>query len=116
MTIASKLALTCIAVTICLSGATTFAASKRHRSNALLMTIHLVMPGVCTFSFADQTFSLPEDEDVMLTTLRKLRRNWRSVSISGGIATPYRCVGHATYIAQRAGFKRGRFVAQQINR
>lgn len=113
---ASRLALTCIAVTICLSSATAFAATKRNRSTSLSMTIHFVPPAVCTLSFADQTFSLPKDEDIMVTALRKLRPNWRSVSISGGMETPYRCMGHAIYISQRAGFKKVGFVAQQTDR
>jgi hypothetical protein len=110
MRVMSKAALTCAALTLCLGGAAVFAAGKRRAP--LLMTIHFVPPAVCRISFSGQTFDLPDDEDSMVNALRELRRNWRSASISGDRETPYRCIGHAVYLAQRGGFKKVGFVAQ----
>jgi hypothetical protein len=111
-----KMVMACIATVACVIGATTFAAAKRDRSASLSMKIHFVPPAVCEVSFAGQTFSLPGDQDGMVTALQELRREWRSVSMSGGMETPYRCIGHVVYLAQRGGFKKVGFVAQPSER
>lgn len=111
-----KMAMARIAAAACVIGATTIAAAKRDRSAPLSMKVHFVPPAVCEVSVAGQTFSLPGDQDGMVTALQDLRRKWRSISMSGGMETPYRCIGHAIYLAQRAGFKKVGFEAQPSDR
>ena len=90
----------------------TFAASKRDRNLPLLVTIRFDPPANCEVGFSGQAFSLPKDEDRMVAAFRQLRRDWRSVSIVGGIEIPYRCMGHAIFLAQRGGLKKVGFTAE----
>ena len=106
----------CIVITACIAEATIAAAANRNATASLPMTVEFRPPFVCQVSFAGQTFSLPDERDGMVGALRELRRDWRSASIRGGMEAPYRCVGEAIYLAQRAGFKKVGFVAQPPDR
>jgi hypothetical protein len=91
---------------VCMLVATTsMAAAKRSPDRALPMVVRFTPPTTCEISVADQVFSLPEDEVPMTGALRELRNKWRSVSAVATGDIPYRCVGHAVFIAQRAGFQ-----------
>lgn len=107
-----KIVMACIATAACVFGAMEIATAKRSRNVPLSMTVNFVPPADCEISFAEQTFSLPSDEDSMVAALQKLRRDWRSISMTGVMQTPYRCIGHAIYLAQRAGFKKIGFAAE----
>lgn len=109
----SKAMLASVGATLCLLVATiTFAASKRDRNLPLLVTIRFATPATCEVGFSGQGFSLPKDEDRMVAAFRELRRDWRSVSIVGGVETPYRCIGQVIFLAQRGGFKKVGFKAE----
>ncbi len=73
---------------------------------ALPVTVGLSQAEVCEIRFAGQAFSLPNDDERMIAEIRKLRRYWRSasLSVSGEGDTPYRCIGGVIYLFQRAGF------------
>ncbi|QAY78982.1 hypothetical protein ETR14_22415 [Sphingosinicella sp. BN140058] len=88
------------------------AAAKRADQRQLPMAVRFNPPSACEIRFADQVFSLPDDEDRMIEALRELRKSWRSVTVSGDGNTPYRCIGHAVFVAQRAGFRKGGFTAE----
>jgi biopolymer transport protein ExbD len=107
-----KVVMACVATAACVFGAMKIATAQRSRNVPLSMTVNFVPPADCEISFAGQTFSLPIDEDSMVAALQKLRRDWRSISMTGVMQTPYRCIGHAIYLAQRAGFKKIGFAAE----
>jgi hypothetical protein len=113
MRIASKAAWAGVGATLCLLCATvTFASGKRQRDLSLPVTIRFTPPSTCEVSFSGQAFSLPDDEDRMVAALRELRRDWQSVAILGDGEAPYRCIGHAIFVAQRGGFARVDYKAQ----
>lgn len=105
-------ALAWVAATSCLLGATVAFARSRRDCNLLPVTVRINPPATCEVSFAGQVFSLPDDEGRIVAAFRELRRDWRSVSVVGGVGTPYRCIGHAIFLAQRGGFKNVGFEAE----
>lgn len=99
------------AATVC--GTTlAIAASRTAKDRTLPIVIRFVPPAICEISVADHLYSLPSDEERMATALRQLRRKWNSVHIIGGAEIPYRCAGHAIFIAQSSGFRKVGFVAE----
>lgn len=104
LTAAAKSAAACFAISCCMFGASALATINRNRDAPLPVTIAFSLPSTCQVSFANQAYSLPEDEERMAVALRQLRRHWRVLLISGGEETPFRCVGQAIYLLQRGGF------------
>ena len=82
------------------------AATKRAHQRQLPMSVRFNPPMACEIRFADQVYNLPDDEDRVIDALRQLRKRWRSVEAVGSGDTPYRCIGHAVFVAQRAGYKK----------
>lgn len=72
-------------------------------ARALPLAIHFEPPAICHVTVADRRFALPTDQDRLLEFLTSLRSRWNRVSLNLGMETPYRCVGHAIWLAQRAG-------------
>ena len=108
---------TAAAAALCLLGATVaFATGKRDRNLPLAVRVRFIPPTTCEVGFSGQTYSLPDDEDRIVAAFRELRRDWRSVSIVGGVEIPYRCIGHAIFLAQRGGFKKVGFKAKPPER
>jgi len=62
-------------------------------------------PPICTVGFDNRSFSLPSDETALFEELKVKRRKYHKVSVINDKAMPFRCIGHAVFIAQRAGFK-----------
>lgn len=89
-----------------------FAAARSGKARALPLVIRFVAAATCEISVADQLFSLPGDQDRMAAEMRKLRQKWKSAQIVGGREIPYRCIGHAIFIAQSSGFEKVGFVAE----
>jgi hypothetical protein len=106
-----KATLACLIAKCLLLGEATPATAKRDDSGSLPVTVHFAPPFFCEISFADQTFSLPDDQDRMATALKVLRRRWRTILFSSPTPTPYRCIGHAIFLAQRSGFRKVGFIA-----
>ncbi len=110
---AGKVASATFAVGLCIGGATLAGAvNTRNKDRSLPMVIQFTRPANCQINVGGQSFTLPVDEDRMISSMRELRRIWKSAYFIGGQDIPYRCLGHAIFIAQRAGFKGMKFHVQ----
>ncbi|HEV2568436.1 hypothetical protein [Sphingomonas sp.] len=115
-TISFTKAVTLAAAVVVLFGIGTswaLAGNKKLAPKRLIMDLHFVPPTTCEVTVMGETFSLPLDEERMVLALRKLRREWKSARALGNVETPYRCVGFAIYIAQRAGFRKVDFITDR---
>ncbi|GAA0665048.1 hypothetical protein FHT00_000984 [Sphingomonas insulae] len=97
-------------------GSPGLAAAMRDPDETLPATVYMAAQSTCQISFVHQTFSLPADQESMVAALRKLRKHWRALSISGPAQTPYKCIGGAIYLAQSSGFQTVQFKAQTEGR
>lgn len=88
----------------------------RDPDETLAATVHITPQSTCQMSFSGQTFSLPPDQERMVAALRKLRKHWHGLSISGTAQTPYKCIGGVIYLAQLSGFQTVQFKAQEESR
>jgi hypothetical protein len=108
----NQIAWTAAALGVAFVAATWAVASNRRMPDRLLMlTTRYTQTAGCEVSVEGQSFTLPDDEARMVLTLRKLRGDRQSARVTGSAALPYRCVGHAIFVAQRAGFTKVNFTA-----
>jgi hypothetical protein len=68
-------------------------------------------PSSCIVSVASTAFSLPAQEKPLLAALRRQASTSSNAILAGGPEIPFKCVGYAVYVAQRAGFARVAFAA-----
>lgn len=103
----------CVLAAACVFGTTAaLAAARRGKARSLPIVIRFAPPSTCEVSVSDQLFRLPDDEHRMVAAMRHLRQEWKSAHIVGGTEIPFRCFGHAIYIAQSGGFKNVGFIAE----
>lgn len=69
-------------------------------------------PDTCRMVVAGQTFILSSEASGALAALRREATKFPNASVGGNTSMPYRCVGHAIFLAQRAGFERVGFIAE----
>lgn len=69
-------------------------------------------PGSCSVHFAGHSFALPEQAAALQEALIQQRLRTSGAAVAGDETIPYKCFGHALYVAQRAGFERVGFVAE----
>ena len=82
------------------------ASSEQPASRQLTMSIQVIEPRVCRLSFEGQSFDLPREAQRMESALREGRGRRRIVAVLSDETTPYQCIGHAVYLAQRAGYRK----------
>ena len=56
------------------------------------------------------------EQDSLIARVEKWVREGRSISVRGGIDTPYRCIGAIIYNLQRAGATKIGFISEPENR
>ena len=69
-------------------------------------------PDRCRVTVEGQSYALPADELALLTALKPQAALHPAARVDGNVAIPYKCFGHAVFVAQRAGFKRVGFIAE----
>lgn len=98
------------AAAVCALGAVVAVAAAAGADRPTLpIELRFTPPGGCEIRFAGRAFSLPQDAEPMLAALREVREGRRSARITAYGEAPYRCVGFAVFLAQRAGFKNTTF-------
>jgi len=88
------------------------AKESGQESGALRLRVQFTEPDTCKIEVEGKSFSLPKDEDALLVALKSRSSKGRRISVGGGTEIPYRCIGHAIYLAQRAGFEKVGFIAE----
>lgn len=87
-------------------------AKNRQENGTLRLRVQFAEPAACKIDLEGKSFSLPDDEDALLAALKSRYAKGRRISVGGGADIPYRCLGHAIYLAQPAGFEKVGFVAE----
>ena len=106
MTVTGKLTYLAIALALVAGGcAWAGAGDKRPPDKRLIMDLRLVPPLTCIVIVKGEQYSLPAHQDRMVLALRELRSQWKSARAVGDVDMPYRCLSHAVYLAQMAGFR-----------
>ena len=81
-------------------------------TDSLVLNIDFTPPDTCRVSVDGRSFQLPADEQPLLESLGALKNGVSGVRVAGNADIPYRCVGHAIFVAQRAGFEQIGFTAE----
>lgn len=68
-------------------------------------------PETCRVTVDGQSFTLPSDEPELTAALKLQATRYRTARVDAVMTIPYKCVGYAVFVAQRAGFKRASFIA-----
>ena len=71
-------------------------------------------PQTCRVTVDGKNFTLPSNESALLAALKKQSARFREARVDGDVTTPFKCFGHAIFVAQRAGFKRVGFIAEPL--
>ncbi len=104
MTDKRKIVWAALTLVLCgMSGACAMTA-KVGAAERLPISVRITPMTSCEVSVGERLFTLPQDEERLVSALRELRRNWKAASVVASTQLPYSCVGHTVYIAQRAGF------------
>ena len=76
-------------------------------ADPLVLHIEFTPADTCRVTVEDQSFQLPADEQRLLEILRTMKNSRTTAHVAGNVETPYRCLGHVVFVAQRAGFQIG---------
>ena len=86
-------------------------SQQRLASRSVTIALTFEEPDTCRATFAGRSFSLAHEAAVLMA-LKQQAAVFGNATVAGGGTIPYKCFGHAIYLAQRAGFKRVGFIAQ----
>ena len=96
-----------LAAVACASG-----SGREDPDETLVIALAWEPPASCRVSFLRHTFVLPGEEEQLRQALVRERAQRADALVAGDAGIPYRCFGHAVFVAQGAGFESVGFIAE----
>ena len=87
-------------------------SGERAEQRLAVIEVAIEAPDGCRVSIDGTSFSLPKEEKALLARLMLKAKSFPDADIKKDVSVPYKCVGGAIFLAQRAGFQRVGFIAE----